>query len=276
MFKEGRESVEDDSHAGHPSSSRTADNKQHVRHLLNTDRRLSVCMIAEQPGMDKMVVHKIISEDLAMRKICAKLVPKVLTDVQKQNRETYDPETKRQSSEWHTPQSPRQKKARMSKSRMKAMLIVFFDKNGVVHSEFVPEGQTVNGTFYVEVLKRLKRRVNRVRPKISANWKLHHDNAPSHPCFVVTEHLTKNGIVTIPQPPYSSDLSPADFLLFPKMKTALKGCHHGTLDNNKRACTHALKVFRLVTSGARTKLGNVACRSVFMLKEHIWKTTKEL
>ncbi|GFW86470.1 hypothetical protein TNCV_4332541 [Trichonephila clavipes] len=44
---------------------------------------------------------------------------------------------------------------------MKAMLTVFFDKNGVVHSEFVPEGQTVNGAFYVEVLKILKRRVNR-------------------------------------------------------------------------------------------------------------------
>ncbi|GFV22918.1 protein GVQW3 [Trichonephila clavipes] len=59
----------------------TAENEQRVRHLLNTDRRLSVCMIVEQLGMDKMVVHKIISEDLGMRKICAKLVPKVLTDV---------------------------------------------------------------------------------------------------------------------------------------------------------------------------------------------------
>ncbi|GFU16064.1 protein GVQW3 [Trichonephila clavipes] len=146
MFNEDRESVEDEPRAGRPSTSRTAENEQRVRHLLNTDRRLSVRMIAEQLGMDKMVVHKIISEDLGMRKICAKLVPKVLTDVQK-------PETKRQSNEWHTPQSPRQKKARMSKSRMKAMLTVFFDKNGVVHSEFVPEGQTVNGAFYVEVLK---------------------------------------------------------------------------------------------------------------------------
>ncbi|GFX69098.1 hypothetical protein TNCV_4945971 [Trichonephila clavipes] len=44
-------------------------------------------MIAEQLGMDKTVVHKIISEDLGMRKICAKFVPKVLMNVQKQNRE---------------------------------------------------------------------------------------------------------------------------------------------------------------------------------------------
>ncbi|GFT93364.1 uncharacterized protein TNCV_337331 [Trichonephila clavipes] len=121
------------------------------------------------------------------------------------------------------------------------MLFFFFDKNGVFHSEFVLEGQTVNGPFYVEVLKRLKRRVNRVKPEISTNWKLHHDNAPSHTCFVVTVHLTKNGIVTIPQHPYSPDFAPADFFLFPKVKRALKGCHHGTLDDVKRACTHAEK-----------------------------------
>ncbi|GFT02995.1 hypothetical protein TNCV_3422791 [Trichonephila clavipes] len=39
--------------------------------------------------------------------------------------------------------TPQQKKARMSKSRMKAMLIVFFDKNGVVHSEFERNNSTV-------------------------------------------------------------------------------------------------------------------------------------
>ncbi|PRD32745.1 UNVERIFIED_CONTAM: Histone-lysine N-methyltransferase SETMAR [Trichonephila clavipes] len=72
-------------------------------------------------------------------------------------------------------------------------------------------------------------------------YRLHHNNASSHTCFVVTEHLTKNGFVTIPQPPYSPDLAPADFFLFRKGKTALKGHHHRTLDNVKRACTHALK-----------------------------------
>lgn len=75
----------------------------------------------------------------------------------------YDPETKRQSSEWHTPASPRLKKARMSKYRVKAMLIVFFDAKGVVHYEFVP----LNGVFYLEVLRKLKRRVNRVKLAIT-------------------------------------------------------------------------------------------------------------
>jgi len=56
----------------------------------------------------------------------------------------YDPETKRQSMHWKSPQSPRKKKARMSKSKFKAILIVFFDIRGVIYIDWVPEGQTVN------------------------------------------------------------------------------------------------------------------------------------
>ena len=87
LFKDGRESVEDEPRAGRPSTSRTDDKVQRVREmLLNSDGRLSVRMIADRIGIDKMTVHTIITEDLAMRKICAKLVPKVLTDDQKQRR----------------------------------------------------------------------------------------------------------------------------------------------------------------------------------------------
>jgi hypothetical protein len=47
------------------------------------------------------------------------------------------------------------------------MLIGFFpDIRGVVHHEYVPAGQTVNVKFYIEVLKRLRERVQRARPKL--------------------------------------------------------------------------------------------------------------
>ena len=59
----------------------------------------------------------------------------------------YDPETKQQSEEWHTKSSPHLKKAGMSRSRVKTMIIVFFDSHGIVHKEFVPPGQTVNHAF---------------------------------------------------------------------------------------------------------------------------------
>ena len=67
----------------------------------------------------------------------------------------YDPETKMQSKEWHTSSSPRPKKARRSKSKIHSMLICFFDSEGIVHTEFVPQGQTVNQFYYREILERL-------------------------------------------------------------------------------------------------------------------------
>jgi len=62
-----------------------------------------------------------------------------------------------------------------------------------------------------------------------------------HTCFVVTEFLTKNGITTISHLPYSSDVAPADFFLFYRVKTALKKRYHGTLDAVKAVCTRVLK-----------------------------------
>jgi len=56
----------------------------------------------------------------------------------------YDPETKRQSKEWHTSASPRPEKARRSKSKIKSKLICFFDSEGIFHTEFVPRGHTVS------------------------------------------------------------------------------------------------------------------------------------
>ena len=74
----------------------------------------------------------------------------------------YDLETKQQSAEWHMKISPLPKKANMSRSRVKIMIIVFFDSSGIVHKEFVTPGQTVNRAFYKDVLERIRKWVQRV------------------------------------------------------------------------------------------------------------------
>jgi hypothetical protein len=153
----------------------------------------------------------------------------------------YDPETQRQSQEWHTAASPRQKKERMSKSKIRTMLICFFDSQGIVHKEFVPQGQTVNQHFYKEVLERLRKRVIWVRPNIKNTWVLHHDNAPCHTAISINQFLATKNIPMAPQPPYSSDLSLCDFFLFPRIKIHLKGQHFGTLENIKMSVTDQLK-----------------------------------
>jgi hypothetical protein len=53
-------------------------------------------------------------------------------------------EMKRESMQWKAPTSPRKKKERMSKSQLKARMIILFDIRGIIMTEWVHEGQTVN------------------------------------------------------------------------------------------------------------------------------------
>ena len=57
----------------------------------------------------------------------------------------------------------------------------------------------------------------------SGEWFLHHDNAPAHMALSVQQFLAKNNMTVIPHPPYSPDLVPCDFFLFPGMKRQIKG-----------------------------------------------------
>jgi hypothetical protein len=73
------------------------------------------------------------------------------------------------------------KKASMSRSQFKIMLVCFVDHKGIVHYEFIAQGQAVNHQCYVEMLTRLWESVLRKRPKF---WPdkciLHHDNTFAH------------------------------------------------------------------------------------------------
>jgi hypothetical protein len=138
LRKEGRENVEAEHRSGRPSTVKSDENVKRVRSLVATDRRLTVRFVANELNMNKNAVHQILTDHLDMRKVCAKMVPKNLTDEQKENRQNicqelpdcletepdfmdhvitgdeswvfeYDPETKRQSKEWHTNNSPRPK-----------------------------------------------------------------------------------------------------------------------------------------------------------------------
>ncbi len=127
------------------------------------------------------------------------------------------------------------------------MLLVFFDIRGIVYYEYAPRGQTINKTYYVDVLMRFRDAVRCKRPLMwqSGNWFLHQDNAPAHTSQLGQCFLAKHGIAQVPQPPYSSDLAPCDFFLFPQLKTALKGRRFNDIPTIKdNATEHLLGISR--------------------------------
>jgi len=111
------------------------------------------------------------------------------------------------------------------RSKIKVMLLVFFDSEGIVHHEYARDRQTINKEFYLEVLRRLRESVRQKRPEKwrDGDWILHHDNAPAHTSHLVQQFLAKHGTAKLQQPPYSPDLTPCDFFLFPRLKKVLKG-----------------------------------------------------
>ena len=254
QFKAGRTSTDDDERSGRPVSSSTQEMIERMCQNIREDRRRTIDEVSVLVGISHETSHKILTEDLKMRRVALKFVPWVLSVDQKQQRldvcldlkenaandpsflsnvitgdETwvyvYDPETKTQSSQWKSPGSPRLKKVRQVRSNIKSMLICFFDQKGIVHKECVPPGQTVIAAFYVDILKRLRENAQRKRPDQWRNntWLLHHDNAPAHPASLTRRFLTNNNMTVVPHPPYSPNLAPSDFFLFPKLKMKLKG-----------------------------------------------------
>ncbi|UYV61117.1 HNRNPR [Cordylochernes scorpioides] len=92
-FLKGREKVNDDQHTGRPRSLRCEENKFKIKELIKSNRIISIKDLSSETGL------------------------------------SYDPETKRQSSQWIERGEPKPKKARFTKSKDKTLLVTFFDIN---------------------------------------------------------------------------------------------------------------------------------------------------
>ena len=113
----------------------------------------------------------------------------------------YEPETKRQSVEWHHPQSPRKKKFKTTPSAGKLMITVFWDTDGVILVDVMARGETINSNAYTKTQK-LKQRYWRVRPNTNPGGMLiQHDNAHPHTSLRTQEAIAKFGWTDAPPSP---------------------------------------------------------------------------
>lgn len=254
VIREGKEDLEDEARSGRPLTATSPDVVDKVADAVQQDRRLTTRQLSEMVGVSHNSVHKILTENLGKRKVCAKWVPHLLTDEQKALRVTlcaahlrrhrregaaflhrivacdetwahsWEPELKRQSASWCGPDSPRPQKARRAIADLKVMHITFFDWKGIIFDQPVPVGQRVDGNYYLATLRKVRRAVRDKRPDLHRSGViLLQDNAGPHRKREVLEALNSWDWETLPHPPYSPDLSPCDFFLFPKIKEPMRG-----------------------------------------------------
>ena len=153
-----------------PATSKTNKNVECRRGKVRSDRRITIKMIADELSANNERVRRIITKDLSIKKICAKMVPKFLNDQQKGRRVQVcqdilkelktEPNVLSRADTDDEPwmeelSSSRPKKARLFKSKIKANLIVFFDVYEIVCIEFLPQDQTINQNVYKDILQHL-------------------------------------------------------------------------------------------------------------------------
>jgi len=253
-FKMGRVSTSDEARSGRPVEVTTSEMIEKIHKIVLEDRRLKVHQIAETCRMSAERVRNILHNHLDMEKLCARWVPRLLTLDQKLVRKTistdnlglyrsnpnkflrrfitvdetwvhhYTPENKEQSKQWVGKGEPTPKKAKTILSANKIMATVFWDARGIIYIDYLEKGKTITGQYYAELLQRLKHEVQIKRPHLAKKKILfHHDNAPAHSSIIAMSKIHELKFELMPHPPYSPDLAPSDYYLFPNLKKWLGG-----------------------------------------------------
>ena len=240
---------------GRPVSVLTEKNVATVKTLIEEDARYTVQEIEELSGIHLSSVLKILREQLELCKIWAHWVPHLLTDKQKQSQvrlasqiiEKYDkcdphrfeeivtgdetwiyhfqPNSKAKNKVWVSSEGDRPVIVRCCKTSNRMLYAIFFDSKGPVLQIPVPKGSSVTGKFKKVFL--LNSLISIRSEKQTAHWcprhQITHDNAPAYKSGTVQEYLKESGLDVLDHPPYSPDLSPCDFWLFPRLKEMLAG-----------------------------------------------------
>jgi hypothetical protein len=108
-------------------------------------------------------------------------------------------------------------------------------------------------------MQKLRRKMYKNRPDLLGDGPLIlHDNARPHLGKVVTDLLSKYKLEVLPHAPYSPDMSPPNFNLFPKLKETICGHHFSSLEEVSAVGTQAIR--GLNTSGTLNGIANLPKR----------------
>jgi len=107
----------------------------------------------------------------------------------------------------------------VQKSAGKVLASIFWDQDGILLIDYLPKGQTINAECYSSLLVQLKDILKeKCRGKVTKGVLFLHDNAPAHRALATQKKMVYLGFHFLDHPPYSPDLVPSDYHLFPGLK----------------------------------------------------------
>ena len=104
--------------------------------------------------------------------------------------------------------------------------MIFWDQDGTLLIDYLPKGKPIKAEYYSSQLVQLKDILKeKRRGKVTKGVLFLHDNALAHQALASQNKLAYLGFQCLDHRPYSPDLTPSDYHLFPGLKKQLKGCH---------------------------------------------------
>jgi len=107
----------------------------------------------------------------------------------------------------------------VQKSAGKFLASIFWNQDCILLIDYLPKGQTINAEFYSFLLMQLKDILKeKRRGKVTKVVLFLHDNTPAHRALATQKKLAYLGFQCLDHSPYSPDLAPSDYHLFPGLK----------------------------------------------------------
>lgn len=142
----------------------------------------------------------------------------------------------RRSKQWLSVGEPADPVPKQNRFAAKILLSVFWNFEGPIYYELIPDGRNINSDIYCTQLQHMYEALSVKYPAVINRKRglLIQDNARAHTSKQTREKIESlDGIEILPHPPYSPDISPSDYHLFRSMAHFMKGKKFDTLDQVK-------------------------------------------
>ena len=240
-FNRGCSSLQDEFREGCPKSVVVPETIDAVRQLILQNRHVNYRKIETRLGISGTSIHSILHGHLTVKKICSLKKRLVSIGRKKCSKNAIAVLRYTSMTSWHvmnrkfTSMNPKVKssicmgvsrwaksnKSCCTRSTSKQMIACFFGKTVYVVIIPLEQRRTVNSEWYSTVCSPVvfqEIRKTKSRKRIT----LHHDMASYNTSAQTTVFLSTQNIDLMSHPPYSLDLAPNDFFIFPYVKNKMR------------------------------------------------------